>query len=588
MKTTTRYQPFLLRKVFVLGILCLMAVLLASRALQLQVINSEKLQTQGDARYMRVVTTPAHRGMITDRNGEPLAISTPVDSIWANPQKLVSATEKWPGLAKALNMSVADLRSRAQRADKEFVYLKRHVNPALAQKVLALQVPGVYLQRESRRFYPMGEVAAHLVGFTNVDDAGQEGVELGYNRLLAGVPGAKRIIQDRFRQVVEDVESIKEPVPGRDIALSIDQRIQYLAYRELLAAVKAHKSSAGSAVIIDVQTGEVLAAVNQPAFNPNMRTGVKSSRYRNRTVTDVFEPGSTVKPFVVAAALEARKIQPNTLIDTRPGFFRVGGITVRDIHNYGLIDVSTVLQKSSNIGVTKIAMSIDTEHLWGMFRRLGFGQNTGSGFPGEQRGIMRDHRHWRESERASFSFGYGLSGTALQLARAYAALGNDGVLQPVSFQRLDVPPAGERVIKSAVSAQVLNMMETVTNEGGTGMLARVPGYRVAGKTGTVHKLSGNSYAKDRYLALFAGLVPASKPRLAMVVIIDDPKSKEYYGGQVAAPMFSQTMAGALRLLNVPPDDPSSLTVRIASSGKSNPKSVPDKVAWRLPLAGGPL
>lgn len=556
---------FFIRRAVVLGALGVVAVLLLARGLQLQVLGNERLRDEGDARYLRVVEMPAHRGMIVDRNGEPLAISTPVDSIWANPQKLAQARKRWPELAKMLNISVGEVERRVKRLDREFVYLRRHVNPALGKKIVALDVPGIYLKREYRRYYPAGEVTSHLVGFTNVDDVGQEGLELAYDRNLQGQAGAKRVILDRHRQIVENVEGIKEPAPGRNVVLSIDRRIQYLAYRELLATMKLNKAVTGSAVIIDVKTGEVLAAVNQPGFNPNARAKLQSSVYRNRVVTDVFEPGSTVKPLVVAAALEAGKFQPGTMIDTAPGFFRVGGITIRDIHNYGLIDVSTVIQKSSNVGVTKIALSMTPEGLWSIYSRLGFGQVTGSAFPGEQYGVLRDYRSWRASERATMAFGYGLSSTALQLARAYAALGNEGILPPLSFERLSAAPQGQQVMTKATAQQVLKMMELVTADGGTATTARVPGYRIAGKTGTVHKVSGKGYAKDKYLALFAGLAPASKPRLAMVVMINEPASKEYYGGLVAAPVFARTMAGALRLLNVSPDDPLSLTTQMAKA-----------------------
>ncbi len=556
---------FVGRRVFLVGVMGVVALLLLARGLHLQVLDNDRLRDEGDARYLRVVEIPAHRGMIVDRNGEPLAISTPVDSIWANPQKLAQARTRWAELAQVLNINVKELERRVKRVDREFVYLRRHVNPALGKKVAELDVPGVYLKREYRRYYPAGEVTGHLVGFTNVDDIGQEGMELAYDKSLQGQAGAKRVILDRHRQIVENVESIKEPAPGRNLVLSIDRRIQYLAYRELLATMKLNKAQTGSAVIVDVKTGEVLAAVNQPAFNPNARAKVQSSFYRNRVVTDVFEPGSTVKPLVVAAALEAGKFKPHTMVDTAPGFFRVGGITVRDIHDYGLIDVSTVIQKSSNVGVTKIAMSMTPERLWSIYNRLGFGELTGSGFPGEQHGVLRDYHHWRASERATMAFGYGLSSTALQLARAYAALGNDGVLPPLSFERLNAAPQGQQVMTKETALQVRTMMELVTADGGTATTARVPGYRIAGKTGTVHKISGNGYAKDKYLALFAGLAPASKPRLAMVVMINEPTSKEYYGGLVAAPVFARTMAGALRLLNVSPDDPSSLTMQVAKA-----------------------
>jgi len=403
------------------------SLLLVWRAVDLQVVNKSFLQGQGDARYLREVADPAHRGMITDRYGEPLAISTPVDSVWAVPQVLAQARESWSRLAKVLGIKKDVLvRLLASKRDKEFVYLKRRVSPDVAGKVMALKIPGVALAPEYKRFYPTGEVAAHVVGFANVDDVGQEGMELVYNDYLKGVPGAKRVIKDRFGRIVENVERISEPEPGKDITLSIDRRLQYLAYRELKKAVKSNRADAGSAVILDVRTGEVLAMVNQPAYNPNNRSKLKSDHLRNRAVTDVFEPGSTVKPFTVAAALESGRFKPHTFIDTRPGRFRVGRKTIRDFRDYGVIDVSTVIQKSSNIGASKMALAISPEYLWNAFVSVGLGEVTGSAFPGESAGLLTDYGSWHEIERATVSYGYGLSVTTLQLARAYTALATDG------------------------------------------------------------------------------------------------------------------------------------------------------------------
>ncbi len=564
------------RRSLVMVVMASASLLLVWRAVDLQVVNKDFLQGQGDSRYLREVVDPAHRGMITDRYGEPLAISTPVDSVWADPQVLVQARESWPRLAKVLGIKKDVLvRLLASRRNKEFVYLKRRVSPDLANKVMALKIPGVALAPEYKRFYPAGEVVAHVVGFANVDDVGQEGMELVYNDRLKGVPGAKRVIKDRFGRIVENVERISEPEPGKDITLSIDRRLQYLAYRELKKAVKGNRADAGSAVILDVRTGEVLAMVNQPAYNPNNRGKLKSDHLRNRAVTDVFEPGSTVKPFTVAAALESGRFKPHTFIDTRPGRFRVGRKTIRDFRDYGVIDVSTVIQKSSNIGASKMALAISPEYLWNAFVSVGLGEVTGSAFPGESAGLLTDYGSWHEIERATVSYGYGLSITTLQLARAYAALATDGRPMPVSFLRRNTVDAEEMasmyqpVFSSKSLSAVRGMLESVVVKGGTGTRAAVPGYRIAGKTGTVKKSKSGGYTEDSYLSLFAGMAPVSDPRLVMVVVINEPRGEEYGGGAVAAPVFSRVMAGALRMLDVPPDNLVLPGQRLAFLGEAN-------------------
>jgi cell division protein FtsI (penicillin-binding protein 3) len=543
------------RRLFLLGVMLMSPVLLAGRAVDLQMLHQDFLQEQGDARSLRVVAIPAHRGMITDRNGEPLAISTPVDSIWADPQQLLDASKQWPQLARRLDMSVREIRERLRdNASREFVYLKRQLPPAAAAQVMALDVPGVFSQREYRRYYPAGEVTGHLLGFTNVDDVGQEGVELAFNKTLRGTPGSMRVIKDRFGHVVEIVERISEPVTGRDLKLSIDRRIQYLAYRELKAAVQENRAASGSAVILDVHSGEVLAMVNQPAYNPNNRDSLQGSRYRNRAVTDVFEPGSTVKPFTVAMALESGNYRPDTLINTEPGTLRVGPNVIHDTHDYGLIDVSTVIAKSSNVGASKIALSLPPQDLWTMFHKVGFGVISGIDFPGEAAGSLPDYHRWYPIDHATFSFGYGLSVSALQLARAYGVLADGGLLKPVSLVPVDKPPAGERVMSARTAHQVMKMLDGVVSDEGTGELARVPDYHVAGKTGTVRKFVSGGYAEDRYLALFAGIIPATRPRLVMVVVINDPRGNQFYGGSVAAPVFQRVMSGAMRLLDIAPDN----------------------------------
>ena len=471
---------------------------------------------------------------------------------------------------------VKGLRQRiTTRSGREFVYLKRHVSPELADEVMALAIPGVALQREYRRYYPMAEVMGHVVGFTDIDDLGQEGIELALNDSLHGVNGGKRVLKNNMGEVVEDVESISEPQPGEDVVLSIDKRLQYLAYRELKRAVKTNRARSASAVILDVKTGEVLAMVNQPSFNPNNRASFESANYRNRAVTDVFEPGSTMKSFTVAAALELGKIKSSMVIKTSPGHMRIGNNTIRDAANYGDMDITKILQKSSNIGATKIALSMTAEEMWKSLDKFGFGLSTNSRFPGEADGKIGDYWRWSPMQQASRAYGYGMQVSALQLARAYSVLANDGLLKPISFLKLDQAPDGERVISAKVASQVRTMLESVISDKGTGKHAKVDGYRIAGKTGTVHKSSRDGYSEDRYVAVFAGIAPASKPRLALVVVVNDPMLGDYHGGQVAAPVFAKVMDGALRLMNIPPDDMQAIKQRQAAN-----------VAYLLHVAGG--
>ena len=540
-------------------------LMLVWRAVDLHVFHKDFLQNQGDARYLRVVPIPAHRGMIVDRHGEPLAISTPVDSVWVQPSAFSSAYTDWPKLATLLKLDLAHIqRSVSQRQDKEFVYLKRHISPDLAKRVMALELPGVNLQREYHRYYPAGEVAAHVLGFSNVDDRGQEGLELAYDDWLKGVPGSQRVLKDRLGRVVRHVEQIHKPVPGRDLTLSLDRRLQYLAYRELKRAVQKHKARSGSAVILDVQSGEVLAMVNQPSYNPNNRKQFKGGQTRNRAVTDLLEPGSTVKPFTVVAALESGRFRASSLVDTAPGQIRLGQAVIRDSRNYGQISLAKVIQKSSNVGASKIALALPDETLWKVHARLGFGNVTDSGFPGEAEGLLSHARHWRDIEKAPLAYGYGMSVTPLQLARAYSVLATNGVLRPVSFLRTEDVIEGERIIAASSARQVSRMLEAVVKAGGTGTQAQIAGYKVAGKTGTVKKAVAGGYSEDRYIAVFAGIAPASQPRLAMVVTINEPRGDTYYGGEVAAPVFSKVMAGALRMMGIPPDDVSFRPLKIAA------------------------
>jgi cell division protein FtsI (penicillin-binding protein 3) len=557
------------RRAFLLLCLGLAAGVLVWRAVCLQVLDKEFLLTQGQARHLRTVTLPAHRGMIQDRNGEPLAISTPVESVWVNPQELASELQRIPELTRLLELNASAVqRQLASRADREFLYLRRHIDPATAARVEALDIPGVYLQREYRRYYPDGEVTAHVVGFTNIDDAGQEGLELAYDEWLAGEPGAKRVIKDGKSHIVEDVESISLPSPGKDLRLSIDRRIQYLAYRELLAAIQEHKARAASAVVLDVRSGEVLAMVNQPSFNPNNRQNLRSSDMRNRAVTDVFEPGSTMKPFIAATALATGRYQPHTPVSTSPGWMRVGVNTVRDVHDYGDLDLTGVIRKSSNVGISKVALSLAAEDIWTDLSDLGFGVQTFSGFPGEASGLLPHYSGWNAIETATLSFGYGVSVTPLQLAQAYAVLAGDGVRRSITFLHDARATEERRVMPAAITRAIRAMLEEAVGPDGTAPAARVPGYRVAGKTGTVRKSERGGYSDSKYLAVFAGMAPASDPRVVMVVMVDEPSGGKYYGGQVAAPVFSHVMAAALRLLAVPPDDVPLLQTR--SSGVEEP------------------
>ncbi|MDJ0928655.1 MAG: penicillin-binding transpeptidase domain-containing protein [Gammaproteobacteria bacterium] len=530
-------------------------LVLMGRAVHLQVFNKDFLNEQAAARHLRIARVSAHRGPITDRNGEALAVSTPVDSIWANPRELVQAPDRIPELARALGLDAEQLARRlARNANREFMYLRRHMNPGDAAEIAALDIPGVELLREYRRYYPAGEVVGHLVGFTNVDDEGQEGLELAFDHWLAGRPGRKKVLKDSLGRVVEDLESIETPNPGRILGASIDLRIQYLAYRELKSAVQQHGAQAGSLVVLDVTTGEVLAMVNQPAYNPNDRAQFVADRYRNRAITDIFEPGSTLKPMVVAAALESGKYRADSRIDTNPGFIQVGAKMIEDKDNLGRIDLATVLARSSNVGATKIAMSLEPQQLFDVLSRFGLGRPSASGYPGESGGLLSHHSNWRPISQATLAYGYGLSMTALQLAQAYAVIGTGGLHRPVSLIRVNEEPIPRRVLSAATSTAVLAMLEDVVGPNGTGLQAAVSGYRIGGKTGTARKFAPGGYAEDRYTAVFAGVAPVTNPRLAIVVVIDDPSAGEYYGGTVAAPVFSEVAAGALRIMAVPPDD----------------------------------
>lgn len=554
MKNKNNKPHYQFRRMVVLSVFALVITGLIVRALDMQVINQEFFQQQGDARHLRVVPISAHRGDIYDRNGEPMAISTPVDSVWANPKEIKNDLNRVTEIAKILKINAQHLRNKLiKNSNREFVYLLRQVSPETSEKVKSLAVPGIYLQREYKRYYPAGEVASHVLGFANVDDKGQEGLELAYDDWLSGEPGAKRVIRDRLGQVIDDIERLRPAEPGQPVHLSIDRRIQYLAYQSLKSAVKEHKAIAGSAVVLDVHTGEVLAMVNQPSFNANDRSQLKPGVYRNRSVTDVFEPGSTMKPFTIAAALETGKWHPKDNVHTSPGYYKVQGSTIKDMRNYGKINLGEIILKSSNVGVSKVALSLDQEQQLDMYMKLGFGVNSGSGFPGERSGNLRS-MHLSDFERATMSFGYSLSVTPLQLARAYSALAADGYIYPVTFLKRQETVQGEQVMSAETAKKVRRMMERVVSPEGTANKASIANYRVAGKTGTVHKFISGGYAEDRYLSVFAGMAPATDPRLVMVVMMNEPRNGEYFGGQVAAPVFSRVISGALRLLDIPPDN----------------------------------
>ena len=534
-------------------IFLLCSVALIARAVNLQVMETDFLQGQGKARFLREVTIASTRGVITDRNGEPLAVSTPVDSVWVHPGQLLEYPENIKPLAGLINANAEEIeRKLTQRAGKEFVWLLRRLNPEVADQIRELDIPGVYLQKEYRRFYPAGEVTSHVIGFTNIDDVGQEGLELAYDSWLAGSPGLKQITRDRKGQTIEEAELIKEADPGQDLHLTIDKRLQYLAYRELKSTVLQHGASSGSVVVLDVDSGEILAMVNQPSYNPN-DPGHDTDGMRNRAVTDVIEPGSVMKPIAITSVLENGLAVPTTPVETSPGDTVVSGHTIKDHSNYGLLDVTGVLTKSSNVGVTKLALQLQPEQMWDTYNRYGFGEATGTGFPGESAGVLRNHRRWRRLEQATISYGYGISATPLQLAQAYAAIANGGKLrQPTFIQGANNPPIA--AIDADIAHSVARMLETVTSKAGTGSRARVANYRIAGKTGTSHKTSASGYAAARYVSSFAGFGPSSNPRLVCVVVINDPTGDEYYGGLVAAPLFSEVMTGAMRILNIPPDD----------------------------------
>ena len=540
----------------VLAILLVAAVLIG-RVTLLQLFDRPFLQSQGDARTLRHETIPAHRGMITDRNGEPLAISTPVVTLWANPQELPEDGIQQVVLARELGIGLEVLQARIGRfSEHEFMYLRRHMTPDDAQRVLDLRMPGVYSRPEYKRYYPAGEVAAQILGVTNVDDKGQEGMELAYQPYLAGHAGQRRIIQDRRGRLIRELGVVKEAQPGGELVLSIDQRLQYMAYRELRSAVLENEADGGVAIMMDVRSGEVMAMANFPSYNPNNRAGLDPQGLRNQAVVDAFEPGSVMKPLAMMSVLESGEFAPDEVVDTSPGWMRIDRFTIRDIRNYGKLDFSGILEKSSNIGMSKLALQMPDTAIWEKYSQLGLGQAPGTGFPGESAGSLPAPIRWSRSERAALSYGYGLSVSPLQLASAYTAIANKGERMSPSLLRLNDIPQGIQTVTPSVAEQLLGLLETSVGPDTGGRRARVEGYRVAGKTGTVRKTGASGYSQTAYRSVFAGIAPVSDPRVVTVIMIDHPKAGDIYGGAVAAPVFSSITGNALRLLDVPPDDES--------------------------------
>jgi len=538
----------------VVFLLALIVTGITSKLFSLYGDDQAFLRSQGDARTLRTMLIPAHRGLVTDRNGEPLAVSAPVATIWADPLRTDMQHGGLTRLAQLLDMKPHELKATlTANPERRFLYLKRQVTPELAEAVEAIGVPGVHVDREYKRYYPVGEVATHLVGFTNVDGEGQEGLELAFNHSLRGEPGRKLVLKDRVGRTIKHIRSLQDADPGDDLQLSIDLRLQYMAYRELKAAVESHRADSGSAVVLDAKTGEVLALVNQPSYNPNDRSGLNTDALRNRALTDLFEPGSTIKPLTVAAAMMSGQYTRDSVIDTSPGYIRVSGASIKDHRNYGKLDLTGIITKSSNVGVTKLALEMPHDTVRNLLHNVGLGRDTGTGFPGERTGVLPFLAERQRVERATMSYGYGLSTTLLQLAQAYIPLAADGMMHPVTLLKQNQAPAGTRVLPPGVGPQVLDMLETVVSAQGTGRRAAVEGYRVGGKTGTVHKASGGGYAEDKYVSVFTGVAPLTNPRLVIAVMVDNPKGQEYYGGLVAAPVFSRIAAGSLRLLNVPQD-----------------------------------
>jgi cell division protein FtsI (penicillin-binding protein 3) len=538
-----------------LGLLFAGFLALTARAVYLQVWQSDFLTNQGEKRAQRIAPIPAYRGMITDRRGEPLAVSTPVETLWANPKEGSPSATQIQALAHILDKDPGQIERLFADKSKGFVYIERLLEPAKAEQAKALKIVGLHSKPAYRRYYPAGEVTSHVLGATDIEDNGQEGLELTYQSWLTGEPGSQRVVKDRPGNVVEVLERLKAPRPGRDLALALNQHIQYLAYRELNDAVTLNSARAGSVVVLDARTGEILAMANTPGFNPNSRATFTHEGLRNRAVTDTFEPGSTMKPLFVSAAIDAGVVRPDSIIDTGPGWFIIGDKKITDTHAKGVMTLGQAIQVSSNVAVAKIALETRGEDYWRLLSRAGIGAQPKSGLPGEANGRLRPFESWRPIEKATMAFGHGLSVSLVQLAHAYTAFANNGVMPQLTALRREGVAPGTRVMSATTSAQVLKMLEMVTADGGTAPMARVVGYRVAGKTGTAHKFANGSYNGKAYISSFVGLAPASDPRLVVAVMIDEPNGRDYYGGLIAAPVFSKVMSGALRFMALPPDAP---------------------------------
>jgi cell division protein FtsI (penicillin-binding protein 3) len=534
----------------------LFGIAVVGRAFDLQVVQREFLTREGDRRHVRTVELPGFRGAIRDRRGEPLALSAPVDSIWVLPSELLNAPPYLNVLARLLGYKTAELKQYlSDRDDRQFVYLRRQIDPDEASRILSVKAPGVFAQREYRRYYPAGEVASHVVGFCNIDGKGQEGIESVQDAILRGKPGARRVIRDNSGRIIEDTDDYKEAQPGQDVTLTLDLHLQYVAYRELKAAVEKNNAKGGMIVVADPATGEILALASQPGYNPNRPDDRDSEGLRDTAVTDAFEPGSTIKPLLIAQAFEQGKWTPDSHVDTGPGTFKVGTLTVHDIHPNGYIDLAHLLSKSSNVGAAKVGLSLGPQAVWSGYQKFGIGEPVGAGLPGEAASVLRPYSEWGEIATATASYGYGISVSALHMVRAYSALAEDGLMPSLSVVRsaTHIPP--QRVISAQAARDVRRLLEGVVAPDGTALRAAVPGYRVAGKTGTVRKAAGGGYAQHEYLSVFIGMAPADHPRLVALVMIDDPRGTDYYGGLVAAPVFSNVMRAGLRLLQVPPDMP---------------------------------
>jgi cell division protein FtsI (penicillin-binding protein 3) len=545
---------------------------LGGRAVYLQGYNNDFLQAKGESRYSRIIEITANRGRIVDRHGEALAISTPVKSIWAIPEELKFEGSQLQRLAALLGVPPQEIQKRVADSSRDFVYIKRQIPPEVADHVAELRIPGLFQNREYRRYYPGGEVMAHVLGFTGAEDVGQEGVELAFQEQLAGKAGSRRVIKDRMGQIVEDLQSIKAAQEGRDLTLALDARIQNLAFGALKAAIEQHKAKAGGIVVLDVNTGEMLALANFPTYNPNNRSRLTGASLRNRAVTDTFEPGSTLKPFTIATALESGRFTPATTVQTAPGSLTIGKATIRDAHAEGLLTVAQVIQKSSNVGSAKIALSLPPEAMWESFNAVGFGAAPRLGFPGEAPGKVRPFKTWKPIEQATMSYGHGIAVSLVQLARAYSIFARDGDLVPISLVKVDTPPAGQYVIAADTARAVRAMLESAVHPGGTAPRAQIMGYRVAGKTGTAHKQENGGYAPNKYVSSFVGFAPVSNPRLVIAVMIDEATGGQYYGGAVAAPVFARVMEGSLRALGVAPDAPMKPVV-LPAPGEEVPESI---------------